>query len=457
MNRRSIRFRLTVWYALVLSAGLGLFGGLIWVSMSRRLLSEMDSELEGRASRLETYFKEEVAKTSPTQLHDELEEFSQAFAPTSSVQIKSSNGFLFQYPSHAKNQANTQAGESRAMQRQFSWNGEDFQLEVRVSMAEMDRTLSVLRQLLLGLIPIVIAIACLGGALLSGRALRPVTALTDAAQSISIENLSERLPVADTGDELARLAATLNMMLARLEAAVTTLSQFVADASHEFRTPLAVIQTTVELALRRPREAGSYRRSLEDVADEVSRMTQLVEDLLALARTGTGAVDMPRTAVEVRTVLSDVLNEARPLAEHREIRIVPPESGDPAWITGNRAALHRLFLALLDNALKFSRPGGEVVVAVEERDSIVSVTILDFGLGIPAIQIPHIFERFYRGDPARAGTGHGLGLALAASIVRAHGAKIEVASTEGISTEFRVRFDGRPAPVESLASFPTLA
>ncbi len=453
MNPRSIRFRLTVWYALVLTAALGLFGVLIWVSLSHQLLGEIDRELEGRASRLEVYFKEEVSKTTTLQLHDELEEFSQAFAPTSSIEIKGSNGFVFRYPPHDRSQS-----DARTLRRRFSLNGDEFELGVRISTTEMERTLDVLKHLLLGLIPLVIAIACIGGALLSGRALRPVTALTDAAQSISIENLSERLPVADTGDELARLAATLNTMLARLEAAVATLSQFAADASHEFRTPLAVIQTTVELALRWPQAADAYRQSLVEVGDEVNRMTHLVEDLLALARSDTAAVDMPLAAVDIQSLLHEVGSEMRSLADLRQIGVTTPRAGDERlWIMGNRAALHRLFLALLDNALKFSRPGGQVIMSAQQRDSVVAVSILDFGVGIPAVHVPYIFGRFYRADSARAEAGHGLGLALAASIVRAHGAKIEVVSTEGVSTEFRVEFSARGVPVDLLTAVSTPA
>ncbi len=436
MNRRSIRFRLTVSYALILTAGLGLFGALIWVTLSHQLQGEIDRELEGRANRVEAYFKEEVAKTNPAQLHDELEEFSQAFAPSSTVEIMGSKGFAFHYPPQAKRESS----EVRTLRRHFAFRGEDFELEVRISTAEMDRTLTLLGKLLLGFIPIVIVLSSAGGALLSGRALRPVSALTDAARSLSIEDLSKRLPVADTGDELARLAETLNTMLARLETAVTTLSQFVADASHEFRTPLAVMQTTVELALRRPREAPEYRQALSDVAGEVTRMTHLVEDLLTLARNETGAVDMPRGAVDVRALVREVIAETQPLADLRQIQVTPPAPGDPAWTIGNRAALHRLFIVLLDNALKFSGEHGKVVLSIQHSDATVSVSVKDFGVGIPPADLPRIFERFYRGDPARAGGGHGLGLALASSIARAHGAKLEVSSTEGASTEFRVEF-----------------
>ena len=167
----------------------------------------------------------------------------------------------------------------------------------------------------------VIAIACLGGAWLSGRALKPVNDITAAALTISIENLAERLPVPPTGDELARLTEVLNTMFARLESAVKTLSQFVADASHELRTPLAVIRTTAELALRRARTPESYRDSLQEVAAEAERMTRLVEELLILARSDAAAAEMPLAAVDVREVLADVCDEMRSLAEMRQIRI----------------------------------------------------------------------------------------------------------------------------------------
>lgn len=438
MNTRSIRFRLTAWYALVLTAGLSLFGVLVWVSLSHQLSAEIDAELAGRASRLETYFKEEIAQETGDHLRVELVEFSRAFGPDSSVAITSTQGFEFRYPARP-------TASGRILHRNFAISGRYYDLSVEVPTNEMTRTLAVLRGLLISLIPVVVLIASVGGAILSGRALRPVNALTEAANSISIENLSERLPEADTGDEIARLAATLNTMLTRLEGAVATLSQFVADASHEFRTPLAVLQTTVELALRRPRSSDEYRLALEEIAVEVTRMTQLVGDLLALARTDTGAVDMPRSATDVVSVLTRVLNETRPLAALRQLRIIPPPE-TPVWITGNQPALHRLFLVLIDNALKYSKPDGEVLIGVEHNDEAVLVSIKDFGSGIAPGHLPHIFKRFYRGDPARTAGGHGLGLALAQSIAQSHGAQITVASIEGVSTECRVEFAARAMP-----------
>src|SRR5262249_3977002 len=150
------------------------------------------------------------------------------------------------------------------------------------------------------LVPLIILIACLGGTWLSRRALNPVQDVTAAALLISIENLSGRVPVPETGDEIAHLAEVLNSMLARLETAVKSLTQFVADVSHELRTPLAVIQTTAELALRRGRSSESYQESLESITAETKRMTNLVEDLLKSARSGNVVAEMPREAIDLR-------------------------------------------------------------------------------------------------------------------------------------------------------------
>ena len=445
MTRRSIRFRLTVWYAAILTAGLGLFGTLIWLSLHHRLYSEIDSDLEGRASRFEKYFRSESAEVGGAQLRDELEEFCQALPPPSYIYLSGASGFVFRYPAGAP----APAAQFRFLRRQFTFKGELLDLDVGTPIGGVRHTLELLRLLLLSLIPLVIAIACVGGAWLSGRALKPVHDITAAALTISIENLSERLPVPGTGDELARLTEVLNTMLGRLESAVKTLSQFAADASHELRTPLAVIRTTAELAVRRVRTPEAYRDSLQEIAAETERMTTLIEDLLLLARNDTGTAEMPLAPMDVRDVLRDVCTEMRRLAELRQVHIQESLGDEAAVISGNRAALHRLFLALLDNALKYSRAGGDVLVSVHSGDSRVSVTIEDFGAGISETDLPHIFKRFYRADTARGEGGHGLGLALAESIARAHDAAIEVRSTEGARSMFRVQFAAR----DTAASF----
>ena len=430
---RSIRFRLTVWYAGILIAGLGLFGGLLWLTLRHQLYSDFDHSLAERASHFENYFRQE-SQEDGIDLKDELEEFCQALPQGSFIRLHGTNGFEFRYP----NSDVTLSPRFRTIARQFSTEKGTFVLEAGAPIADILHTLELVGLLLIGLIPVVIAIACVGGAWLSGRALKPVEDLTAAALKISIENLSERLPVPTTEDELARLTQVLNSMLARLESAVKTLSQFVGDASHELRTPLAVIRTTAELALRRGRASESYQESLQAIAAETERMTQLVEDLLTIACSDAEVAEMPKTAIDVRLIVRDVCSELKNLAETRQIRIKTSLEEDDAIVSGNRPALHRLFLVLLDNALKYSLPGGEVFVTTTSRGSRVEIAVEDWGIGISQDDLPHIFERFYRADRARSGDGHGLGLSLAQSIARAHGGALEVQRKSGAGTIFRV-------------------
>jgi len=437
-RERSIRFRLTVWYALILFAALGLFSGLIWLSLRQRLLSEVDRDLSDRAARFQTYMARESAEVAPENLKDEMEEFCQALPSADYLELNGASGFEFHFPNPAPVAART-----RTIRRQFTVGHDSFQLQISASLQAIDHTLDLLRLLLLSLVPVVVAIACAGGAWLSRRALRPVDEITTAARTIGIDNLSLRLRTPQTGDEMQRLTEVWNVMLGRLEGAVTTLSRFAADASHELRTPLAIIRTSAELALRRARAPESYRESLREISDEAERMTQLVEDLLFLARGDAQSSEMPRAPLDVSDLVHGVAAELRSIAHARQIRIrlaTPTSGGGAPVISGNRPALRRLFMVLLDNALKYSRPGSDVAVAISKEDSEVAVTIQDFGIGIGAADLPHIFKRFYQADRARTDGGFGLGLSLAENIAHAHGASIEVKSEEQSGSTFRVVF-----------------
>jgi two-component system heavy metal sensor histidine kinase CusS len=453
MSGRSIRFRLTVWYAAVLTAGLAVFGGSIWWLMQHRLLAEMDDDLAGRAARFEGYFRaESLESSSDAQLRDELNEFCMALPSDSYIAVRGASGFRFRYPETPNSGTPATTTGLRMIDRRFVSGGEEFDMEVGAPSASVEHTLGLLRTLLASLIPVMVLIACIGGAWLSGRALKPVRDLSAAAMRISIDNLSERLPEAHTRDELAELTQVLNSMLARLESAVATLAQFAADASHELRTPLSVIRTSAELALRRERTAESYRDTLREVAGEAARMTQLVEDLLILARNDAALAPTasmpPFTAVDARDVIRDVGLELHWLAEARGVRIRSTLPAEPALVSGHRHALHRLFLALMDNAVKYSPRDSEVLASVECTESGVSVAIQDSGPGISPQDLPHIFQRFYRANRVRGDVregaqgdgGHGLGLSLAQSIARTHGGKIAVESREGGGSTFRVQF-----------------
>jgi signal transduction histidine kinase len=431
---------LTVWYALVLIAALGLFSFLIWFSLRQRLIGEVDEDLADRAARFQTYVTREAAELPPVHLKDEIEEFCQALPPSDYLELQGAQGFEFHFPADL---ARTAAGPGhvRTIRKQFNIGSDVYRLQISSSLHAIEHTLDLLQLLLWSLVPVVIAVACAGGMWLSRRALKPVDEITSAARSIGIDNLSLRLETPQTGDELQRLTEVWNTMLGRLEGAVKTLSQFAADASHELRTPLAVIRTSAELALRRARTPDSYRGSLVEIAEEAERMTQLVDDLLFLARNDARATEMPMEPLDVNVLVREVSAELLGLAAARKVAIrneSPPDRAAP--VSGNRAALRRLFLVLMDNAIKYSRAESEVLVRIATGGEAVVVTVQDFGVGISPADRPHIFKRFYQADKARTDGGFGLGLSLAESIVRAHNAAIEVISDEASGSEFRVVF-----------------
>jgi signal transduction histidine kinase len=209
------------------------------------------------------------------------------------------------------------------------------------------------------------------------------------------------------------------------------------------RTPVAIIRTNAEIALRREREPEAYRESLREIAAESERMTQLVEDLLFLARRGSRDAGMPMGPLDLRDILKEAARELHSLAEARGIRIRVSAGTEEATIAGNPAALRRLFLALFDNALKYSQAGTEVRASIVRRDDRFVAIVEDQGMGIAAEDLPHIFQRFYRADKARSDGGHGLGLSLAQSIAAAHDAVIEVTSEPERGSVFQVSFARR--------------
>lgn len=439
LNTRSIRFRLTVWYALILTAALAVFSFLIWTLMQNRLLADVRRGLNDEANRFEQFARREAA-IPQVDLNDELEEFCHALPSSSYLQLRPVGaGAPFRYPSVGR----TPGVGYETLTREITLGNLRYILEIGTSRAEMHRALELLGMLLLSLVPMVIAVACLGGAWLSRRALKPVDNITSVARAIGIENLASRLPAPGTGDELERLTDAWNATLSRLESAVAVLSRFAADASHELRTPVAVIRTSAEIALRRTREPEAYRDALREIAGESEHMTQLVEDLLYLARRDARGAGMPMEPLDLRDVVGDAAQELHGLAEARDIRISVRAGQQEAPIAGNAPALRRVFLALLDNALKYSPSGTEVTVSVLGKNGRVAAVVEDRGIGIAPNDLPHIFRRFYRANKARSDGGHGLGLSLAQSVAAAHNAVIDVSSEVSRGSVFSVSFERR--------------
>jgi signal transduction histidine kinase len=246
------------------------------------------------------------------------------------------------------------------------------------------------------------------------------------------------LPVPGTGDEIERLARAWNQVLERLETSIERIRQFTADASHELRTPTALIRATAELALRRERESGDYRKALADIEREAGRMTELIESMLALARSDGSRSQMQLAPVDVNCLATDVAAQSEILAQDKGVHIETHTAMENAMAEANEAGLRRLLRILVDNALDHTAAGGTVTVSVAHQNGSVDLAVRDTGEGIPPSALPHIFERFYRADEARAGKGAGLGLSIAQVIARAHGTRIEVESRLGEGSCFRL-------------------
>jgi heavy metal sensor kinase len=282
--------------------------------------------------------------------------------------------------------------------------------------------------------------AALGGYILSARALRPIDHITQTVQRIAGgEDLSARLNLPDTGDEVSRMAATFDAMLVRLDNSFHRERQFTADASHELRTPLAAMQAILGVIREGERPVGEYRQALDDLAEETNHLRGLTEDLLRLAR-GEDKTTITCERVALSDLLTDLTDSLRPLAEAKGLglRVQVPEG---LILSGDTDALIRLFVNLMDNAIKYTERG-EITISARAAKREIIVDITDTGIGIPPQHLPHIFDRFYRVDPARSAGGAGLGLAIARQISQSHGGRLEVRSTPGEGSTFTVYLRG---------------
>ena len=283
------------------------------------------------------------------------------------------------------------------------------------------------------------ALSFVAGWLLARRALRPVAAMRETADAIArSRELSRRIDVPATDDELSRLASTFNRMLGSLEEAYLAQQRFVSDASHELRAPLTVIQANLDLLRRAERMPADDRsRAIEEAFAEATRMTRLVADLLALARADAG-VPLRRAPVELDRILLGVVAEARHMTRGHELVVGRVE---PAAMSGDPDRLRQLLLNLMDNAIRYTPPSGRVTIALHADGGWADITVRDTGVGIATDALPHVFERFYRGDRARARDpgGTGLGLPIARWVAEQHGGTLELESELGRGTIARVR------------------
>jgi heavy metal sensor kinase len=324
-------------------------------------------------------------------------------------------------------------------------------LEVGISLAETEATLAAFDRMVAGGAVAFLALAMVGGSILSAQALRPVGESIRAAWGLDPEDLSARLPLTGAGDELDQLATAVNRLLERLAAYHAQIIRFTADASHELRSPLGAMRAAIEVALQRPRESEEYRHILASLGEQCERLTALVNGLLLLARADAGELAIRSEPIDLAAIAGEVAEMFEPVAEERGVRLVAELAG-PATIVGDPSRLRQLVTNLVDNAIRFTEPGGSVTVRAEAghfagRAITASLRVTDSGIGIPAEHLPHIFERFYQVDAARASGGCGLGLSICRWIVKAHRGRIDVRSTPGEGTVFTVGLPASDSPL----------
>lgn len=447
---RTLRVRFALWTSGLLLLTLCVFGIFVYASMQNGLYTTLDNGLVDNADQIAAGLNIENGQLNmPDNLVETPEnsdirgrgftlrvltpqgKLIHSSGPYQDLPLSSNGSFLtYSLPT---------GGAPIRVYTQYVYDNNQFIAIVQVaqSIADIQITLRKLFFSFLFSIPVLILLAGAGGYFLAARALSPIDRIISTARRISAEDLSKRLDLAETDDEVGRLVSTLNDMFARLDDSFKRERQFTNDASHELRTPLAAMQAILSVIRSRRRTSAEYEQALADLSEETERLHTLVENLLQLARANRPN-NHPFEKVNLSLLIQDVVDSLRALAENKNLTLTA-SLPDNLIIMGDSDELIRLFVNLIDNAIKYTEQGFILVSAVEQAKDI-EIKIRDSGIGIAEAHLPHIFDRFYQVDQARSGKGSGLGLAIANEIVRSHFGRITVESQVGVGTTFAILF-----------------
>lgn len=469
VNWHSIRFRLTASYAAIFAITFLCVAIFVWLTLARSITATVDKQLRARLATVRGYVEQEATGPGAAHMSEELSEDAVVNEGSAYLRIEDRRGVLIYCSPNARAWPSRLSDGARlpsaGIIRSVSIEGNPFRIlsaPVSIGSVQIGLPLDEFREMQQAFFwsiclftPALLLAAAAAGYWMSGRALRPVEGIASTAQLITSANLSDRLSRSGAGDELDRLSEVLNEMLARLESAFRRITQFTGDASHELRTPLAIMRTTAELILSRARTPEEHERAWKSVLTQIERTTDLVDDLLILARADSGAERLTLQAADVACVAAAAVSEMEVLASAKGVQLRFLANTHPLVLL-DEAALRRLFTILLDNALKATAPGDFIEISIEQADELESrsavIAITDSGAGISPEDLPHIFDRFYRAskDRSRASGGAGLGLAIAHWIASEHRGVIEVESQLERGTTFRVTL---PLAAETQASF----
>ncbi|MGE0826124.1 MAG: sensor histidine kinase [Candidatus Binatia bacterium] len=453
---RSVRVRLTLWYAGALTVVLLLYAGGVFIFLRHSLAAELDRRLRDDFEVAEQMLERAAEDGIRWRVDDHHEEdtgdegWLEVWSPEgkllyrSASLVEASGEAIASLPSlELSGYASvTLPGDVpvRILSEPYMIDGVPAVIRVVRSEKRLHHELSELL-LVLGLgFPVAVGIAGFGGYVLARRALVPVSRMADRARIITADRLGERLPVVNPDDELGSLATVFNNTFARLERSFEQLRRFTSDASHELRTPLTAIRSVGEVGLREHRDEAAYREIIGSMLEEADRLGRLVDSLLTLSRADAGQVKLTLESVDLAELARDVVNHLGVLAEEKR-QPLSIEAAGSVPIIADRLVLRQAIVNLVDNAIKYSPEGGRVRVVAQDQPSSPILEVSDTGPGITTEHRERIFDRFYRVDKARSRElgGTGLGLAIARWAVEAHGGRIELESEEGKGSLFRIR------------------
>jgi heavy metal sensor kinase len=463
VNTRSLEFRLGAWYALLISVTFACVGAGAFYGLQHYLRGNLGDTLKRRAAQVEQVLTEQRGDFTPQALSAAIEariapEINSRFVRVSrnpggvwyTSRAPADGGFDPQVVPSGATGTLLEAPHLLIRRTSVQASSGEYLIDVGVETQPMQEALEHLVILLVLLIPVLIACAAAGGYFLVNRALRPVDRLSRTAEQLSLQNLTLRLPVLQSGDALERLSLALNNMLARLRDSVLTSRRFLADASHELRTPLTIIKGELqEVSRTTTLTSQEVRERVGSVLEEVDRLEHLVSGLLALSRLDAGEARREWRVLDLAALARTTAEQMRLMAEDRGLTIETATAA--ATICGEAARIKQVIVNLLDNAIRFTPPGGSVSLRVLSVEDGSVLEVLDTGVGIPAAALPRVFDRFFRVDEARSREdgGAGLGLSIVRAICVGHGAELTVESRPGHGSRFRVHFPQHHLPVET--------
>ena len=457
MKKLSIGLRLTLWYVLIFATAQGIFGITMWLALRQYCYNLMDGTLQDQMEDLQHLLESQPPNATELKLRNEITETSVVEHAGDYMQVCDESGAVLyraalleqlgvpvihpkQFTQNLHENLQLNGKPYRFVSQTLSLHGRAYTVQAGLPAREILEILDSFRRNLLMLAPFVLLAAAVVGYWLSHRALAPVDAITRTVRQIGGQNLSLRLGTIDTGDELQRLSDTLNEMLDRIEASFVRVTQFTGDASHELRTPVALMRTEAELALRKSRTEEEYREALTHILKQAAGTSVLIEELLSLARKDAGREVLDLQPVDLPKLLREVVRDWRPIAVSRSLELIEPLGSLESTVWADSSALRRAVHILLDNAFKYTAAPGTIEVLLESSDKTELILVRDSGVGISEEDLPKIFERFYRADKARSRemAGVGLGLAIAKWIIEQHRGTIRVQSTLGKGSVFRI-------------------